>query len=252
MKKLISLAAGLACAVALTATAQTDPVSKAIDNTQQNNRASVQSQQRVNQLDDQTRSMLERYRAATWQAQQMNVYAKQLDGLLTAQDAEKQSLQRQIAEMARVEQDLLPLMLRMLESLDKFVALDLPFLQDERKERVASLRRMMADPSVGIAEKYRRLLEAYQVEADYGRGLGVERLEVDGRAMDALRVGRTALYAVSADGADAVYWDATAKTWQPLQHKYVATLRKGFKLARETVAPDFIALPMPPPTGATP
>jgi len=252
MKRLNLLAAGLACAVALSAFAQTDPVGKAIDSTVQNGRASAQSQQRVNQLDDQTRSMLERYRAATWQAQQMNVYAKQLDGLLTAQDAEKKSLQRQLVEMDRVEQDLPPLMLRMLESLDKFVALDLPFLQDERKDRVANLRRMMADPSVGIAEKYRRLLEAYQIEADYGRGLGVERVEVDGRAMDALRVGRTALYAVSADGADAVYWDATAKAWQPLQHKYVATLRKGFKLARETVAPDFIALPMPPPTGDTP
>ena len=252
MKTSITLAAGLACAAAMTAFAQTDPVSKAIDSTQQNSRAAVQSQQRVNQLDDQTRAMLERYRAATWQTQQMNVYAKQLDGMLTAQEAEKQSLQRQIAEMDRVEQDLLPLMLRMLDSLEKFVALDLPFLQRERQDRGASLRRMMADPAIGIAEKYRRLLEAYQIEADYGRALGVERLEIDGRSMDALRLGRTALYAVSADGAQAVYWDAEAKAWQPLSRKYVAALRKGFKLARETVAPDFIALPVPAPTGAAP
>src|SRR3546814_4746712 len=89
--------------------------------------ASVASQKRVDQLDDQTRALLERYRSATWQAQQLNVYAQQLNELLTQQTAQIASLRQQLADLDRAGEDLMPLMLRMTDSLEKFVALDLPF-----------------------------------------------------------------------------------------------------------------------------
>lgn len=244
MNKSIYVAAAAAL-LAASAAAQTDPIARAIDATVQANQASAASQQRVNQLDDQTRAMLERYRAATWQTQQLRVYATQIEPLLAAQEAEKQSLQRQLVELDRAGGDLTPLMLRMLDSLDKFVALDLPFLQDERRERLASLRRMMADAETATAEKFRRMLEAYQIEVDYGRALGAERTQVDERLVDMLRVGRTALFALALDGADAWAWDAAARQWQPLERRYVKELRAALKIARETSAPNLLTLPMP-------
>lgn len=237
-----ALAASLGTVIAL---AQTDPVTRAIDATVQSNRASAASQQRINALDDQTRALLERYRNATWQTQQLRVYATQIEPLLAEQEAEKQALQRQLGELDRAGGDLMPLMLRMLDSLEKFVALDLPFLQDERRERLASLRRLMADPATATAEKYRRILEAYQIEADYGRAFGAERGTVDNRVVDILRVGRTALFALALDGRDTWTWNAQARRWEPLGGGYANELRKGLKIARETTAPDVIALPMP-------
>src|SRR3546814_6970753 len=86
----------------------------------------------------------------------------------------------------------MPLMLRMTDSLEKFVALDLPFLHNERQARIDNLKQALGDPQVNAGEKFRRILEAYQIEVDYGRTLGVERIDIDGRSMDVLRVGRIA------------------------------------------------------------
>lgn len=228
-----------------TAPTRADAVTRAIDATQQTQRAAAASQQKVDQLDEQTRALLERYRAATWQAQQLTVYAGQLDDLLASQQQEVQSLQRQIVEMDRVEEQLLPLMLRMLDSLEKFVKLDLPFLQEERNDRLQSLRRAMSDPEVGTAERFRRLLEAYQIETDYGRTLGVERAEIDGVVVDVLRVGRTALFSLALDGKQAARWDAAAQKWEPLSRRHVVELKRGIRIAREVAAPDLLVLPMP-------
>ncbi|MGQ0622983.1 MAG: DUF3450 domain-containing protein [Panacagrimonas sp.] len=226
------------------AAAQKAPVERAIDSTVEANRAARASQEKIDKLDDQTRAMLERYRSASWQAQQLTVYATQLGELVAAQDAEKASLNRQIEAMERTERELLPLMLRMVDGLEKFIALDLPFLATERKERFESLKKFMADPEANNAEKFKRILEAWQIEAEYGRSLGSETAEVEGRSVEVLRVGRTALYYLSSDGKQAGIWDAASKQWQELPHRHVAQIRHGLRMARETAAPDLLRLPM--------
>ena len=227
-----------------------DPISTAVDTTVQTNKAAAASQQRINATDSETARLLERYRNANWQTQQLSVYASQLQQLVSAQDGERSSYERQIAEIDRTERELLPLMLRMTDTLEKFIALDLPFLKDERKERVDNLKRLLADPEKGIAEKYQRIIEAYQVEADYGRSLGAERAEVDGRVGDILRVGRSALFYMSLDGGQALAWDAAGAKWESLDARYVSAVRKGLKIARESAAADLLVLPMPVAGGA--
>ncbi|WP_043114696.1 DUF3450 domain-containing protein [Solimonas soli] len=230
---------------AAAAQAQNDPLGKALDAAQQAQRAAVASQQRVDQLDDQTRALLERYRSATWQAQQLNVYAQQLDELLSQQSAELQSLRQQLGDLDRAGEDLTPLMLRMTDSLEKFVALDLPFLRDERRERIAGLKRALGDPQINAGEKFRRILEAYQVEVDYGRTLGVERYDADGETLDVLRVGRVELYALAPDGSRPRLWSAGAGRWEPLPRRYAGSIRDGLKMARELTAVNLLELPLP-------
>lgn len=229
-----------------------DKMGQALDAAAAANTAARASQQRINQIDDQTQQMLEHYRAATFQAQQLNVYAQQLEQLAAAQDSEKASLQRQLADVDQTDQQIVPLMLRMVDSLDKFVSQDLPFLREERQERVASLKRLMTDPSVNVAEKYRRILEAYQVEAGYGLTLGAERTQVGDKMVDVLRVGRTALFYLSADGDSAGRWDARQGRWVDLSGSYIGDVRKGLRIAREQTAADLLTLPMPTLTGAKP
>jgi septal ring factor EnvC (AmiA/AmiB activator) len=105
--------------------AQSDSLSKALDTAQRTQQASVNSQQDVDKLDD--------------QAQQLNVYAQQLNELLAQQTAQLTSLRQQLADLDRAGQDLMPLMLRMTDSLDKFVSLDLPFLRAERSQRITNI-----------------------------------------------------------------------------------------------------------------
>lgn len=242
-----ALAAVAALALAATVPqvpAQNDALSKSLDATQRAQQASVASQKRVDQLDDQTRALLERYRAATWQTQQLNVYAQQLNELLTQQTAQIASLRQQLADLDRAGEDLMPLMLRMTDSLEKFVALDLPFLRDERHERIANLKQALGDPQVNAGEKFRRILEAYQIEVEYGRTLGVERIDVDGSTMDVLRVGRIGLYALTPDGGDPKMWNAQTKKWEALSRGNAVAIRDGLKMAREMTAVNLLELPV--------
>jgi len=224
-----------------------------VDATVQANRAAAAAQQQINQLDDQTRGLLERYRAALWQTQQLNVYVQQIGPLLATQDADRASLQQQLQQFAGSSHDLTPLLLRMIDSLDKFVALDLPFLQQERRERIDALKRLMTDAATPQAEKYRRVLEAYKVEADYGASLGAERLQLQsggaGKVVDMLRLGRVALYYLSLDGREAGAWDADNKQWIVLPGGYRSAVREGLKIAHETAAPEVLVLPVPAAAG---
>ena len=223
--------------------------SPAVDATVQSNRAASAAQQQINQLDDQTRALLERYRAALWQTQQLNVYVQQIGPLLATQDGDRAALQQQLQQFGSSSHDLTPLLLRMLDSLDKFVALDLPFLQQERRERVAALKRLMSDAGTPQAEKYRRMLEAYKIEADYGRSLGAERMQLQlgggSKVVDVLHLGRVALYYLSLDGSEAGCWDAAAKQWRTIQGRYRSAIREGLKIAHETAAPEVLVLPVP-------
>lgn len=223
----------------------------AVDAAVRANAAAKAAQSRIDALDDQTRNMLERYRAAIWQAQQLKVYVEQVEPLLATQEAERAALAEQARALAGSTRDLTPLLLRMIDSLEQFVALDLPFLLAERNERIAALKRLMTDPTVTQGEKYRRVVEAYRIEADYGRVLGAERMELDenGAALlvDVLRVGRTALYALSLDGREARAWDAAKKAWFPLDARHRGEIREGLRIARETAAPLVVTLPVPTP-----
>ena len=64
---------------------------------------------------------------------------------------------------------LLPLLLRMIKVLEEFVLLDAPFLKEERIARVELIKNMMDRPDVSLSDKYRHIMEAYQIEMEYGR-----------------------------------------------------------------------------------
>jgi hypothetical protein len=248
------LLAGLLLATTGSALTQA-PGSPAVDATVQANAAAKAAQARIDALDDQTRTMLERYRSAIWQAQQLKVYAEQVEPLLATQEAERAALAGQARDLATSTRDLTPLLLKMIDSLEKFIALDLPFLGVERRERIAGLKRLMTDPAVTQGEKYRRVVEAYRIEADYGRVFGAERMELDDNGakllVDVLRVGRTALYALTLDGREARAWDAAKKVWFPLDERHRGEIREALRIARETAAPLVVTLPVPTPASAT-
>ena len=144
-----------------------------------------------------------------------------------------------------------PLMLRMIDALEATVELDLPFLIDERTERVANLRRLMTRAAVSSAEKYRLIMEAYQTENEYGRTIEAYRstLKRGDRdvKVDFLRFGRIALVYQTLDGMESGVWNQQKKTWDPLDASYRTAIRQGLRIARKQAAPDLIRLPLPVP-----
>jgi hypothetical protein len=215
------------------------------------NRAAASSQAKINQLDDDTQTMLGDYRATLRETESLRRYNEQLELQIKSQQEEVVSIQQQIEEIERTNREIYPLMQRMVDTLDQFVKLDLPFLPAERSQRVATLKEIMNRADVSTAEKYRRILEAYSVEMEYGRTLEAYQGRLgagdDAPTVDFLRVGRVALMYQTLDGRQTGYWDAQAKAWKQ-DSKYKDAANKGLKVARKQVAPDLIIAPVPAPT----
>ena len=157
-------------------------------------------------------------------------------------------MDRPLTEVVRlIAREVMPLMLEMIEALENFVELDVPFLAEERAVRTAELRRLMVRADITDAERYRRIIEAYQIENEYGRTIEVYQgeLELDGksRLVEFLRVGRIALLYQTLDGTETGVWDHRNRAWKEAASSRSA-VRKGIRVARKQTAPDLLRIPV--------
>jgi len=206
-----------------------------------------QSQARIEKLDDATLSRLADTRRALGEVAQLRLYNQQMALIVANQQEELAGYDSQIAAIDQTEQGILPLMVRMIDDLQRNTEQGLPFLLDERQSRIALLRDMLQRADVSVSEKYRRVLEAFQIELEYGRTLEAYRERVDGQAYDMLRVGRIGLYRLSQDQQQAWTWLMSSNGWRELPSDMLADIKQAFKVARQTTAPQLITVPLASP-----
>jgi len=215
------------------------------------NDESAAVQKQIDELSDQTDELLAKYRTALTQIDSIRVYNRQLRELMASQNTELASLQDQLDRVEIVGRSVTPLMLRMIDALQATVALDIPFLLEERTERIEDLRKLMNRAAVTNAEKYRLIMEAYQTENEYGRTIEAYRstLERGDREIkvDFLRFGRIALVYQTLDGLESGVWNQEKRQWMPLDASYRTPIREGLRIARKQSAPDLVRLPLPVP-----
>jgi len=232
-----------------------DELQEAISTQAKTQQASTEVQERINELDDDTREMLNEYRETMAQVTDLEAYNQQLGRLVVTQKVEIADFERQFQEIETTKRQILPLIIRMLEVLEEFVSIDMPFLPRERSLRVAELGKLMARPDVLTSEKYRRVSEAYQIELDYGHTIeGYEgEIEVGGeiRTVAFLRYGRLGLYYMSLDGLEIGHWDKVQDSWITLDDDYRYSLDRAMRIARKQLPPDLTRLPIPAPEDRT-
>jgi len=233
-----------------------DPLTQAIDFAAETNEAAEKSQARIDVLDEQAQRLLEEYRSLLRRSNSQEVYREQLKEIISSQEEEMQALRRQINDIELTQREIMPLMQRMIEALEQFIALDLPFLPQERSGRIQRLRDIMKQSDVTLAERYRRILEAYQIENDYGRTIEAYRdeLEIDKvtRVVDFLRLGRTALYYQTLDGHESGCWDPALRMWPVLPSRYRRSIQQGLRIARKQAPPELLELAIPAPAKEIP
>lgn len=238
----------VASAAAGAASAQLD---QAVQIAQQSTNQGQQSQEQVEQLDDQRADMSRQYRALLQQIESQRLFVEQQRVFLNSQQNEIESLQDQLGRVEGVTVELLPMMREMVVNLDNFVQLDLPFMMNERLDRIQRLYDVLQDPSISEAERYRVILNAYEIEASYGRGIAAYEgpLEEGGNnVVDFLRIGRLMLIYATKDGEEYGYWDTESESWQELPGDYGLELSKAFRIANNAAAPDLLLAPVPGPT----
>ena len=176
-------------------------------------------------------------------------YNSALEAQLQSQQNEMASLQAQIAGMDATAAEVPGMLQKMFEQLDAFVAADVPFLAKERTDRVTRLRDLMGQTDKPAGEKFRRLLEAYTIEMEYGRTMEAYHGTLnDGREADFVRLGRISLMYRTMDGDEAGYWDQQKKAWV-MAPEYKRSIELALRIAKQTVAPDLITVPVPAPQG---
>ncbi len=208
------------------------------------------AQKTIDKLDDQKRTIESDYANALKVVDGLKVYNALLQKQVDNQRSEMNSLRDSMDKVSLIERQILPLMIRMIGSLEEFIALDVPFLQEERTHRIASLRGMMERSDVTAAEKFRRVLEAYQIEVDYGNTIEAYRGDIDvggsTQQVDFLRFGRVQLLYQSIGGDNSGVWGQASRQWQPLSsEQYKSNIARGLAVARKQAAPDLLVLPIP-------
>ena len=216
------------------------------------NQAARKSQAKIDRLADETRDLLTDYKTVMKQVDGLKVYNARLERQIQNQLARVQQIEDSIDQVTVIQRQMTPLVIRMIDGLEQFVELDVPFQKEERMQRVQFLRSSLDRADVTVAEKFRGVLEAYNIELQYGRGIDTYRGSIDlggaEREVDFLRVGRVALVYQTTDGVLSGAWDKSAGAWVELPSgEFDAAIRKGIRIAKKQATIELLNMPVSAP-----
>jgi Protein of unknown function (DUF3450) len=181
----------------------------------------------------------------------LSAYNAILERQIATQNRRMAELQAAIGEVPEFERKIPPLIERMVDGLEEFIGLDIPFLEDDRANGLANLRATVENAGINDAEKLRRVLEAWEIENEYGRSFSSyeSTLEIDGvmREVDMLRVGRVALLYQTQDLEQVGAWDSRTHQFVALGTEHRNSIRQAIRMAQNTTAPVLVLLPIKPP-----
>lgn len=241
----ILVTALVGCSLTAVANDQLKPV---IDSADKINKSAQKSQAKIDKIADTMQGRLQQFKTVNKEIDGLTIYNKQLEKQIANQLTEMDNINVSIDQVSVIERQITPLMLKMITSLEQFVALDVPFLPNERAERLATLKQLMDRADVASSEKFRRVLEAYQIEVDYGRTIEAYTglIDVDGqeREVDFLRIGRLDLIYLTKDGKKAGVWNTDAKALERLPDSNISQINKAIRIAKKQLAPDMLTLPV--------
>ncbi|NAW69935.1 DUF3450 family protein [Vibrio sp. V27_P1S3P104] len=220
---------------------------KAIQN-RTNNHSAV-SQKKIDKSSAETLALQAEIERLNEEVNNLTIYRDHLSALVVSQEVEMSNLEEQMTEIHQTRQGIVPLMYRMIDGLEKIITEDKPIRLAARQERLARLQLLMSRADVSDAEKYRRILEAYQIEMDYGSKLGVyqgtiDLSDQDRIEADILYLGRVSLVARNLNGTRYWSWDQHSKHWQPLPSGIKGDIDTAYQLAYQQIAPTLLNLPV--------
>lgn len=225
-----------------------DKLTKIIKKQTNINLEAVKVQKKINKLSDESRKSIEEYKQVIQQIENFTAYNNHLERMIRSQRTEEDSLLGQLDSIDVTSQGIIPLMLKMINSLEKYVELDVPFLFKERQQRIKNIRKMMVRADISTSEKYRRILEAYQIEMDYGRTMETYTdnilINKQNRSVNFLRLGRVVFIYQTLDGSQSSLWDPKLNIWKAISDDYNREVMKAIRVAQKQLPPELIVFPV--------
>lgn len=211
-------------------------------------KAATSSQSKINKLAEQAADAAFEYRNTLSRVDSLETFNTQLRRQVKSQEESITNMASEMESIDETEKGVLPLMDEMIKTLDQFVSLDIPFNLEKRTQRVADLHKMMDDADISVSEKYRKILEAYQIEMGYGNVMQADSgsIDRDGQPVevDFLRVGRTAYIYLTKDRSSGRYWNKADKQWVELPSEYIDEVSEAIKMSDGIVPVEMFKIPV--------
>ena len=206
------------------------------------------AQKRIDDLSDKAEKVLADAHKETKSAETLKSFNDRLRRTVTAQEDAKLQLLQSIEDASLIERQIVPLMYRMIDGLEEFVELDLPFKKQERIERIARIRGYLTNANITAAERFRQVLAAYSTESNYGKSIDVYSEELalssGNLTVNVLQVGRTGLYYQTLDGTKSGYWDKESKAWVDLDSSHNDGITTAIRITQGKESKDLMRLPI--------
>jgi flagellar biosynthesis/type III secretory pathway chaperone len=255
VKSVLASTAALSLLLAATTTQAVDKLDQVLSTGQKAIKEGQASQGRVDGIVEQSDKLFQEFKSVNKQIDGLKVYNAQLSKQIDNQNKQLSQLENSIRQASVMGRQISPLMLRMLDSLEKFVELDMPFHVEERAKRITKLRANEVRSDLSDAEKFRQILEAYKIEIEYGRKMDTytSLINLDGeeREVKIFRVGRISLLFQTADANVTGYWNNQDKQWTHLDGgSYRTAVRQGIRIAKKQSSIEILNLPISAPESA--
>jgi len=169
---------------------------------------------------------------------------KQLD----RQQARNRELADQLAKLDAMTREIEPFLEETYNRLTESLRHDPALLPEERRLRLDRLQTLLQDPTIDIGEKYRKTMEAFFIEAEYGNTVDVYQQTIpianQPVTVTILRLGRLALFYQSMDAKTCGYFDRSTGSWQTLPGSHNKGIQTAIEIARKQRPAQMVSLPI--------
>ena len=206
---------------------------------------SAKSQDKIDDTERKTDKIVNEWKAVSKQVEGLKLYNEQKRIQIQAQLDLMDKLDDQLVQVVVMQRQIPPLAQRMLESLESFIALDTPFRIEERQNRIDLVRSSLAKPKVTASEQVRQVLEAYNIEAEYGRKIDTYESSLqDGTVVNILVIGRIGMFYQTKDEQSSGRWNNETDSWDELPGSYRKPIRNGIRMAKKLAPTDMLMMPV--------
>jgi uncharacterized coiled-coil protein SlyX len=216
-------------------------------------RLQKKSQVTVDRIADQTDGLLQEFKQVNKQIESLRVYNSQLERQIASQKRMMVELEESIENATVIERGISPLMVNMLDALEDFIGLDMPFKRERRQQAIQDLYINLDSAKFSAAEKFRQILEVYDIESDYSLSMEsyTDQVDLEGNGslveVQILRIGRVALIYQSKDKSKVGVWDKASNSWQSLGSEYRRAVDQAIRIAVKLAPQDVIEVPITAP-----
>ena len=210
-----------------------------------NQQLSAKSQSLIDSTERQTDKIVNEWKSVSKQVEGLKLYNAQKRIQIQAQLDLMDKLDEQLVQVVVMQRQIPPLAQKMLDSLESFISLDTPFRKEERQNRIDLVRSSLAKPKVTASEQVRQVLEAYNIEAEYGRKIDTyESTLDDGTVVNILVIGRIGMFYQTKDEQSSGRWNNETGQWDELPGSYRKPIRDGIRMAKKLAPTDMLMMPI--------